>query len=161
MYLSDIYCTSCCYYVCILEWIKNWIELNWVLCNVMSGKPCNIIQLLTYVDVDMECYWTVNVILTDAERRSIWLSSLFDNTPCLPKHKSTIVLLYYKCMLCIFCHFRPLKRWRYAWDPKYSWFHEHSKNWINFLNDALNVTQTANHNVFTPKVRYENKFHDI
>ena len=30
-----------------------------------------IIQLLTYVEVDMECYYTVNVILTDAERRSI------------------------------------------------------------------------------------------
>ena len=27
-----------------------------VLCNVMSGKPCDIIQLLTYVEVDMECY---------------------------------------------------------------------------------------------------------
>ena len=63
-----------------------------------------IIQLLTYV----ECYWTVNVILTDAERRSIWLSLLFNNTPCLPKHKTTIVLLYNKCMLCISCHFRPL-----------------------------------------------------
>ena len=31
----------------------------------------NIIQLLTYVEVDMECYWTVNFILTDAKRRSI------------------------------------------------------------------------------------------
>ena len=71
-----------------------------------------IIQLLTYVEVDMECYWTVNVILTDTERRSIWLSLLFNNTPCLPKHKSTIVLLYNKCKLCISCHFRPLKRWR-------------------------------------------------
>ena len=26
-------------------------------------------------------------------------------TPCLPKHKSTIVLLQNKCMLCISCHF--------------------------------------------------------
>ena len=67
------------------------------------------IQLLTYVEVDMECYWTVNVILTDAERRPIWLSLLFNNTPCLPPHKLTIVLLYNKCMLCISCHFRPLK----------------------------------------------------
>ena len=33
--------------------------------------PCVIIQLLTYVEVDMECYRTVNVILTDAEQRSI------------------------------------------------------------------------------------------
>ena len=30
-------------------------------------EEVNIIQLLTYVEVDMECYWTVNVILTDAE----------------------------------------------------------------------------------------------
>ena len=27
----------------------------------------------------------------------------------LPKHKSTIVLLYNKCKLCISCHFGPLK----------------------------------------------------
>ena len=27
---------------------------------------------------------------------------LFNNTPCLPKHKSTIVLLYNKFILCIF-----------------------------------------------------------
>ena len=29
------------------------------------------VQILTYVEVDMECYLTVNVIMTDAERRSI------------------------------------------------------------------------------------------
>ena len=33
-------------------------------------KNANI-QLLTYVEVDMKCYWAVNVILTDAERMSI------------------------------------------------------------------------------------------
>ena len=37
------------------------------------------------------------------------LSLLFNNTPCLPKFKSTIVLLYNKCMLCISCHFRQIK----------------------------------------------------
>ena len=68
-----------------------------------------IIQLLTYVEVDMQCNWTVNAILTEAERRSIWLSLLINNTPCLPKHKSIIVLLLYKFMLCITCHFIPLK----------------------------------------------------
>ena len=31
----------------------------------------NNIQLLTYVEVDMECYRTVNVILIGAEQRSI------------------------------------------------------------------------------------------
>ena len=30
------------------------------------------------------------------------------DSPCLPKHKSTIALLYNKCMLCIPCHFGPL-----------------------------------------------------
>ena len=30
--------------------------------------------------------------MSDAERRSILLSLLFNNTPCLRKHKSTIVL---------------------------------------------------------------------
>ena len=64
----------------------------------------------------MECYWTVNVILTDAEQRSIWLSLLFNNTPYLPKHKSTIVLLYNKCMLCFSCHFRPLKPLTFRMD---------------------------------------------
>ena len=51
----------------------------------------------------------VYVILTDVEPRSIWLSLLFNNTPCLLKHKSTIVLFYDKCVLCISCHFGPLK----------------------------------------------------
>ena len=82
----------------------------------VSSRPIyNNIQLLTYVEVDMECYWTVNAILTDEERRSIWLSLLFNNTPCLPKHKSTIVLLYNKFIWCISCHFRPFKRWCYGW----------------------------------------------
>ena len=53
----------------------------------------NNIQLLTYVSVDMECYWTVNlIILTSALRRSIW-RLLFNNTPCLPQHKSIIVII--------------------------------------------------------------------
>ena len=47
--------------------------------------------------------------LTTAERRSIWESLLSNNTTCLPKQKSTIVSLYYKCMLCISCHFGLLK----------------------------------------------------
>ena len=33
--------------------------------------PFFIIKLLTYAEVDMECYRTVDVILTDAKRRSI------------------------------------------------------------------------------------------
>ena len=33
----------------------------------------NSIQLLTFVSVDMKCYWKVNFILTDAKRRSIWI----------------------------------------------------------------------------------------
>ena len=37
------------------------------------------------------------------------ISLLFNITPCLPKHKSTIVLLYNECMLCISCHFGQLK----------------------------------------------------
>ena len=36
-----------------------------------SAAIMNIIQLLTYVEVGVECYRTVNVIVTDAERRSI------------------------------------------------------------------------------------------
>ena len=93
--------------------VTVWLHKSTWHSDVTSWKTCNIIQLLTYVEVDMESYWTVNVILTDAERRSIWLSLLFNNTPCLPKHKSTIVLLYNKFILCISCHFRPLKCWRY------------------------------------------------
>ena len=33
---------------------------------VLSNTPApDTIQLFTYVEVNMECYWTVNVILTD------------------------------------------------------------------------------------------------
>ena len=39
---------------------------------------------------------------------SICLSLLFNNTPCLPKHQSTIALLYDKCMLYMSCHLGPL-----------------------------------------------------
>ena len=45
----------------------------------------------------------------DRRGAEVNISLLFNNTPCLPKHKSTIVLLYNKCMLCISCLFRPLK----------------------------------------------------
>ena len=89
-------CMSICWYLRVLPVLHR-------------PEVVDIIQLLTYVEVDMECYWTVSVILTDAERRSIWFSLLFNNIPCLPKHKSTIVLLYNKLILCISCHFRPLK----------------------------------------------------
>ena len=59
-------------YTCAFwELILNIDTNQWYL------SKCDNIQLLTYVSVDMECYWTVNVILTDAERRSIWLSLLF------------------------------------------------------------------------------------
>ena len=37
------------------------------------------------------------------------ISLLFNSTSCLPKHKSTIDLLYNKCILCISCHYEPLK----------------------------------------------------
>ena len=65
------------------------------------------VQLLTYVEVDMECYWTVNVILTDAEVSSITLHA----------YRIAIVLLYNTCtcMLCISCHFGPLKQLTYGW----------------------------------------------
>ena len=53
------------------------------LCSYCFVIQANNIQLLTYVEVDLECYWTVNVTLNDTERRSICLSLLFNNTPCL------------------------------------------------------------------------------
>ena len=37
------------------------------------------------------------------------ISLLFNKSQCLSKHKSSIVLLYNKCMLCISCHFGPFK----------------------------------------------------
>ena len=43
------------------------------------------------------------------ERRSIWLCLLFNSTLCLQKHRSTIVLIYNKFILYIYCHFGPLK----------------------------------------------------
>ena len=46
-------------------------------------------QLLRYVTVDMECYWTVNlIILTDAERYGIELgTSAFLHIPKLPLYQ--------------------------------------------------------------------------
>ena len=45
---------------------------------------------MTYVSVDMECYWTVNLItLTSTPRRSIW-RLLFNNTPCPPQLLQTM-----------------------------------------------------------------------
>ena len=57
----------------------NPIALASGLSSVQTHKPYNkfpiapacIIQLLTYVEVDLECYSSVNIILTNAERRSI------------------------------------------------------------------------------------------
>ena len=34
---------------------------------------------------------------------------MISNTPCLPKHRSTIVLLHNKCILCISCHCLTIK----------------------------------------------------
>ena len=55
--------------------MKDSIYQNLTTWNILIFFPkqitLNIIQQLTYVEVDMECYSTVNVTLTDAERRSI------------------------------------------------------------------------------------------
>ena len=56
--------------------------------NYVSASLCDDIQLLTYIEVNMKCCWTVNFILTDTKRRSIWLSLLFKIT----SFKSTIVI---------------------------------------------------------------------
>ena len=57
--------------------------------------------------------WTWSVIEQWTSYWPMWSGGQYDivliNTPCLPKHKSIIVLLYNKCMLCISCHFGPLK----------------------------------------------------
>ena len=49
-------------------------------------------QLLTYVEVDIKCYLTVNFIMIDAKRRSVRLSLLINTIRY--KHNSIIVLLY-------------------------------------------------------------------
>ena len=50
-----------CCFILLYTNLKNYREesVNFYLIRI-------IIQLLTYVEVDMQCYWTVNVILTDA-----------------------------------------------------------------------------------------------
>ena len=52
--------------------------------------------------------WVLLNIKRHIDRRGAEVN-MFITTPCFPKHKSTIVLLYNDCMLCIFCHFGPLK----------------------------------------------------
>ena len=94
---------SFCYFM-----IQIWLKITWKHGFIMTLK---IIQ---------PCWneWIKKVhaiYTTDAELRSLWLSLLFKSNTCLTKHMSTIVLLYNKCMLCISCHFRPLKHWRYGW----------------------------------------------
>ena len=37
-------------------------------CKILWISIFDIIQLLTFVEVDMKCYWTVNFILTDAKQ---------------------------------------------------------------------------------------------
>ena len=44
-------------------------------------------------------------VLLNSKRHYDKVLILFNNTPSLPKHKSTIVLLYNKCMLCVSSHF--------------------------------------------------------
>ena len=71
--------------VMALNWCKNVFFLNifrtngWILikfCLCIDKYKIHVVyntkQLLTFVEVDMKFYWTVNFILTDAKRRSIW-----------------------------------------------------------------------------------------
>ena len=57
-------CPDIIHFVC---YIRSDIIHHIFVCNMGS----DIIQLLTFVEVDMKCYSTVNFILTDAKRRSI------------------------------------------------------------------------------------------
>ena len=77
--------------------ISNFPSVTSMVLMVWNGRKCityiyHIIkQLLAYVSVDMECYWTVNsIILTSAQHWPIKLL-LLNNTPCPPQHKSIIV----------------------------------------------------------------------
>ena len=69
--LKSVKWVSECYpleFVLILFAESGFWFLIWNLAN-----DVHIIQLPTFVDVDMKCYWTVNFILTDAKRRSVWI----------------------------------------------------------------------------------------
>ena len=75
--LQDLCINMLCY---MRNLFINTVNFAWV-CSLTSfcqkrfipKRGCNdSIQLLTFVSVDMKFYWTVNFILTDAKRRSIW-----------------------------------------------------------------------------------------
>ena len=69
--------------------------VSWVRCGTWLYRFLILAPLLC-VSVDMECNWTVNlIILTSAPRRSIW-RLLFNNTPCLPQHKTIIVFIIWR-----------------------------------------------------------------
>ena len=51
-------------------------ELMFAWLAIQGASEKNIMQSLTYAEVDMKCYGTVNFILTDANRRSICLTVL-------------------------------------------------------------------------------------
>ena len=66
----------------------------------------------TVIDFNFGILYTIIDLCWGGEQKtSIWFRLLFNNTPCLPKHKSTIVCWYNKSMLqvCISCHVRTLK----------------------------------------------------
>ena len=50
--------------------LLTYVEVD-IIQLLLTYAEVDIIQLLTYVEVDMECYLTVDIILTDAERRTV------------------------------------------------------------------------------------------
>ena len=67
-----IICTSCCYYVCILEWIKNWIEF-------VSRSQQVMIKIATIerFGLDFRSLLRGNCILIPAKKpiRFIWAAT--------------------------------------------------------------------------------------
>ena len=83
----------------------------------LRHKQCYIIQLLTFVEVNMKCFWTVNnsywppLHISQYKVEINMNCLLFNNTSCSPKQKSTIVLLYKKILQSKSLSFTPNFSW--------------------------------------------------
>ena len=94
-----------------LKWRHHPCDIR-ALCH----KPCGIIQLLTFIEVDMKCYWTVNFILAYTKWRSIWIVYC-SMTLHVHRNKSQQLFYYIKSIFqlksLLFSRFNARFGWRY------------------------------------------------
>ena len=98
------------------------IELA-VTCTCMADNwydvEYDIIQLLTCVEVDMKCYWTINCILANVKRKSVWI-------------------VY--CSITLHVHRNKSQHLFYYIKIYFSWKVIYPKFWLTFLHKPCDIT---------------------